>query len=113
MIMENKEALKKEIAGRLKLARELSGLSQAQAAKILNLSRPTITEIEQGRRNVIGTELAQFSDIYDVDVNWILSGAEDESANSKIQLAAREISKMSETEVDKLFRLLSSMKKSR
>ncbi len=111
--MEDKEALKKQIAERLKLARELSGLSQAQAATILNFSRPTISEIEQGRRNVSGTELIQFSDIYDVDVNWILSGAEDEYANSKIQLAAREISKMTEDEVNKLFKLLSSMKKSR
>jgi transcriptional regulator with XRE-family HTH domain len=110
--MEKKEALKKQIAERLKLARELSGLSQAQAAKILSFSRPTITEIEQGRRNVTGAELVQFSDTYDVDVNWILSGTEDEAANSKIQLAAREISKMSEGEVDKLFKLLSSMKKS-
>lgn len=112
--MEKKEIVKKEIAERLKLARDLSGLSQAQAAKILDMSRPTVSEIEQGRRNVTGAELKEFSNIYDVDVNWLLSESGDnESVNSKIQLAAREISKMSEKDVDKLFKLLSSMKKSR
>ncbi len=112
--MDKKESLKKKIAERLKLARDLSGLSQSQAAKILNMSRPTISEIEQGRRNVTGAELKEFSNIYDVDVNWLLSESDDnESVNSKIQLAAREISKMSEKDVDKLFKLLSSMKKSR
>lgn len=112
--MKKKESLKKEIAERLKLARDLSGLSQAQAAKNLNMSRPTISEIEQGRRNVTGAELKEFSNIYDVDVNWLLSESEDdESVNSKIQLAAREISKMSKNDVDKLFKLLSSMKKNR
>lgn len=109
-----KDILKKQIADKLKLARDLSGLSQSQAAKILHLSRPTISEIEQGRRNVSGTELKQFSDIYDVDINWILSESEEnDDINNKIQLAAREISKMSDKDADKLFKLLSSMKKSR
>jgi hypothetical protein len=58
--------------------------------------------------------LKEFSNIYDVDVNWLLSESDDkESVNSKIQLAASEISKMSKKDVDKLFKLLSSMKKSR
>jgi len=113
--MQKKEQLKKQIAERLKLARDLSGLSQSQAAKLLNLSRPTISEIEQGRRNVSSAELKEFSDIYDVEVNWLLSYTDENNSDvdSKIQLAAREISKMSEKDVDKLFKLLSSMKKSR
>jgi len=112
--MKKKDILKQQIAERLKLARTLSGLSQSQAAKILNFSRPTISEIEQGRRNVSVTELKEFSDIYDLDINWVLSESdESDSVNAKIQLAAREISKMSDTDVDKLFKLLSSMKKSR
>lgn len=113
--MEKLEKLKRAIAERLKLARELSGLSQSQAAKLLDLSRPTISEIEAGRRNVTSHELSILSEIYDVDVEWVLDKDIDDRDNSrnKVKLAARELSKMSENDVDKLLKLLSSMKKSR
>lgn len=111
--MPKPEEIKKEIAERLKLAREFSGLSQAQAAQIVGLKRPAITEIEAGRRNVTSPELKIFSDIYDVDVNWILKGEDHANAltSNKMQLAARELSKMDESDINKLFNLLSSMKK--
>ena len=113
--MIKKDRLKKMIAERLKLARELAGLSQAQAAKILKINRPSISEIEAGRRNVTGAELVQFSEIYDVEASWLLceNNSDSDFAESKIQLAARELSKMSEVERDKLFKLLSAMKKGR
>ena len=41
------------IAERLKLAREFSGLSQGQVAKLLNLHRPSISEIEADRKSVV------------------------------------------------------------
>ncbi len=110
--MIEKNDFKKQIAEKLKLARELSGLSQAQAAKVLEISRPTISEIEQGRRNVTGAEVKQLSNVYGVDVGWVLSEQdESEEVTRKVQLAAREIGKMSEDEVTKLFKLISSMKK--
>ena len=91
--MKNKESLKKEIAERLKLARELSGLSQLNAAKMLNLSRPAISEIEAGRRNVSGSEIVQFADLYDVESTWILGETDEEQdhVKSKINLAIFEI----------------------
>ena len=46
-----------EIAGRLRLARETAGLSQGQAAKRLGLHRPTVSEIEAGRRRVTAEEV--------------------------------------------------------
>lgn len=111
----NKEDLKKEIAERLKVARELSGLSQLQASKVLGMSRPTISEIEAGRRNVTSQELIHFSETYDVDSSWLL-GKENISNNfaeSKLKIAARELSKMSNDDVDKLFKILSAIKKDR
>lgn len=113
--MSEKTILKKQIAERLKLARELSGLSQLQAAKFLKMSRPSISEIEAGRRNVTSAEIIQFSDLYDVDTKWILGRLEksQDFAESKIQLAARELSKMSEEDVNKLLKLLAAMKKNR
>ena len=38
------------VAERLRLAREQAGLSQGQVAKLLDLHRPTISEIEVTRR---------------------------------------------------------------
>lgn len=113
--MEKLEEMKKAIAERLKMARELAGLSQSQAAKILNMSRPTITEIEAGRRNVTSHELSILTDIYDVDVDWVLNKETNGNnyVQSKMKLAARELSKMSSQDVEKLLKLISSMKKSR
>ena len=113
--MKEKETIKKQIAGRLKLARELAGLSQAQAAKILNFSRPTISEIEASRRNVTGAEIIQFSEMYDIDTSWLLGedASDQDFVNSNIQLAARELSKLSDKEKDKLLIILSAMKKNR
>lgn len=113
--MSEKSVLKKKIAERLRLARELAGLSQVQAGKMLGVSRPTISEIEAARRNVTGAELVQFSEIYDVETSWLLSSNEtdEDFVESRIQLAARELSKMSQSEREKLFKLISSMKRSR
>jgi len=59
---------KQIITSRLKLAREIAGLTQNQIAKLLKMNRPTISEIEADRRNVSAQELANFSKIYDVNV---------------------------------------------
>ena len=37
------------IGGRLRMAREMAGLSQSQVAKMLSLHRPSISEMEAGR----------------------------------------------------------------
>ena len=51
--MKNRSAeLREEIGGRLRMARETAGLSQGQVAKRLKMHRPTISEIEAGRRRV-------------------------------------------------------------
>lgn len=111
--MEDKILNKKLTSDRLREARELAGLSQGQAAKLLNMSRPTISEIEAGRRNVTSVELSEFSDLYDVDVLWLLgrSTGGDEFVSGTMRLAARELQNMNEDEIEKLLGILSSMKK--
>lgn len=59
-----------DLAERLRIAREQAGLSQGQTAKLLDLHRPTISEIEAGRRKVKAEELAQFGEAYGVSVAW-------------------------------------------
>lgn len=101
-----------EIAERLKRARELSGLSQAQVASKLDVQRPAISEIEAGRRKVSAEELVQFSKLYKVDSSWLLGEDEDsELAKGKLKFAARELSKMSEEDKNKLFEILNILPK--
>jgi transcriptional regulator with XRE-family HTH domain len=99
---------KKIIANRIRAAREMSGLSQGQVAKMLGLHRPSISEAEAGNRTVTAEEIARMAEIYDVPVTWLLGeGADRLDANEdKIQLAARELSKLRPEDQERLFRLL-------
>ncbi|MBB4124468.1 helix-turn-helix domain-containing protein [Martelella radicis] len=98
----------KRIADRIKEARQLSGLSQAQAAKMLEKHRPTISEIENGNRKVSATELAQFAEIYEVSINYLMGAGPDQMnpSDPKLQLAARELSKLSPDALNSLMRAL-------
>lgn len=80
-----------ELAVRLRLAREQAGLSQGQVAKLLGVHRPTISEIEAGRRRVQAQELARFADLYRVSLAWLLTQGNngDDAHEAKIRLAAR------------------------
>lgn len=104
---------KVEVASRLREARELAGLSQGQAAKRLGLHRPTISEIEAGRRNVRSEELVEFSKLYGVEVSWITSGeVGQEKIDQSILAAARELSSMSDKDIETLINTIRMIKKS-
>lgn len=106
---------KQIIAERIKLAREQAGLSQGKLAKILKYHRPTISEIEAGRRNVTADELSELADILKVSVTWLSAAKNDPSDSgqysSKIQLAARELSKIKKDDLDKVLNLLATLRK--
>lgn len=57
-----------KLAARLKAAREATGLTQARVAGALKVSRPTIAQIESGRRSVSGLELERFAYLYGRDL---------------------------------------------
>ncbi len=102
-----------EIAKRLKLARELAGLSQGQAAKKLEMHRPTISEIEAGRRNVKSDELGAFARLYGVEISWLAEGTIDQSKIDKsILAAARELSSMNDTDINTLINTIKMIKSS-
>jgi transcriptional regulator with XRE-family HTH domain len=99
------------LAERLRLAREQAGLSQGQVAKLLNMHRPTISEIEAGRRRVTADEVVAFSRIYDVSVTWLSgSGDGEDNIDDRVKLAARELAKLKPADLDKVLRLLSTMR---
>jgi transcriptional regulator with XRE-family HTH domain len=111
--MDNDQKKKEAIASRLALARKQAGLSQAQVAKMLNLHRPSITEAEAGRRNVSATEIAKLAEIYGVSVDW-LAGKDADSTDQyrdRIQLAARELAKLKNDDLEKVLGLLSALKR--
>ncbi|TVZ39760.1 helix-turn-helix protein [Alteromonadaceae bacterium 2753L.S.0a.02] len=100
-----------DIATRLRESRELAGLSQGQAAKKLGLHRPTISEIEAGRRNVRPEELVEFSKLYGVELNWITTGeVGQEKVDQSILAAARELSSMSDKDIETLINTIRMIK---
>lgn len=103
---------KEAIAARLVLSRKQAGLSQGQVAKLLLLHRPSISEMEAGRRNVSVPELAQLSEIYGVDFEWLACIDTDKSdvVRDKVHLAARELSKLTQEDLDRVLDLLSALR---
>ena len=112
--MNDAKKRKQSIASKLALARKHAGLSQGQVAGMMGLHRPSISEIEAGRRNVSAEELIQFAKIYSVDVSWLTSQNHETSdlEKSKIELAARELSKLKEDDLNIVIGLLSALRKS-
>jgi transcriptional regulator with XRE-family HTH domain len=102
----------KTVGDRLRLAREQAGLSQAQVARLLDLHRPTVSEIEAGRRRVTAEELTAFAKTYEVSVGW-LSGEESETAgiDDRVLLAARELAKLRPDDLESVMRLLATMRR--
>ena len=100
------------IPARLRAAREAAGLSQGQVAKLMNMHRPTISEMEAGNRRITADELAKLADLYDTKMSWLLGDAPDRAATDdpKLQLAARELSKLKPDDLDRLLKLIAAMK---
>lgn len=100
------------IGDKLRVAREMAGLTQAQVAKILKVHRPTISEIEAGRRKVAADELSKFSEIYGVSIDWIVNSEdqEDINASARFEIAARELAKLKPKDLDRVMRLLSALR---
>ena len=97
---------------RLKEARKLAGLSQGQVAKMLGLHRPSVSEIEAGNRRVSANELARLAEIYDVSVAWLLGEAPEtlDAQDPRLELAARELSKLKPDDLERLLKLLAAMR---
>lgn len=109
---EAKATERKLLADRLKEARKLAGISQGNVARIIGLHRPTISEIEAGNRRVSAGELARLADVYDVSVSWLLGQTSEtiDPQDPRLELAARELTKLKPDDLDRLLRLLAAMR---
>src|SRR6266568_113117 len=99
------------IGGRLRMARELAGLSQGQVAKKLNLHRPSVTETEAGRRKASPQELVEFARIYGVSVDWLVNADNDEfdAKRDKVRLIARKLANLKQEDLDLLLEAFASL----
>lgn len=105
-------AKRTQIAERLKEARKLAGLSQGHVARMLGLHRPSVSEMEAGNRRVSAHELARLAEIYDVSVAWLLGDSPEtlEGQDPRLELAARELSKLKPDDLERLLKLLAAMR---
>ena len=110
--MSGVQGEKSTLPKRLRAAREAAGLSQGQVAKLMNMHRPTITEMESGNRKISAEELTKLAELYDTKVGWLIGEAPDRVAidDPKLQLAARELGKLKPDDLDRLLKLIAALK---
>ena len=74
--MASNDALKNldlvALGARLQHARKARGKTQDEAAQLLEVSRPTMVALEQGKRRIDSTELIALARLYEVDLNSLL-----------------------------------------
>lgn len=111
--MNKRKDSRQGIASRLRLGREFAGLTQGQVAEFRGWHRPTVSEIEAGRRRVSADELASLAELYGVSVSWIVAEeAEHSLTNARARLAARELGKLNDEDLDRLLELIRSFRSS-
>ncbi len=94
---------------RLRQAREDAGLSQAQAAKLLGMHRPTITEIELEGRKVTAGELKDFALLYHVSTSWLIGDSV--QADEKLKMAARKLEGLKAKDLETIMRVIDSFRR--
>lgn len=68
-----KTITQKELGSRISELRKIKGYSQEELAKMLKISRPSLTQIELGNRNVSVIELKKIADILAISIDKLLS----------------------------------------
>ena len=113
--MAQNDAKPAAVGERLRWAREQAGLTQGQVAKMFQYHRPTISQIEAGQRVVRPDEIARFAKIYGVKEAWIIHGDTvlGEQEDARVELAARELSKLRKDDLDAILRIIKVMRSKR
>jgi transcriptional regulator with XRE-family HTH domain len=68
--------------------------------------------MEAGNRRVSADELARLAEIYDVSVAWLFGDAPQmlDPQDPRLELAARELSKLKPDDLERLLKLLAAMR---
>ncbi len=86
----------------LRAARKRAGITTVQAAEELDVRRPAISEMENGKRKVSAEELATLADLYGVSATWLLKRASSAARDDRAELAAQALANMSDAQLDRL-----------
>ncbi len=92
-----------ELGTRLQKARIALQLSQEYVARQLGLGRTSISQIELGNRKVSANELEQFSKIYQISVEELLTG---KPVVMPSQVFARKFNELSEDDQQEILNLM-------
>ncbi len=71
--MKMETITQKELGNRISKLRKIKGYSQNELAKFLGISRPSLTQIELGNRNVTVIELKKIADNLSISIDKLLS----------------------------------------
>ena len=108
--MNQRDSLRQGIASRLRLAREMAGLTQGQVATVLGWHRPTVSEIEAGRRRVQAEELTVLAELYGVRTPWLVGEDDSDKISDRVMLAARELGKLKDEDLESLLHIVRALK---
>ena len=102
---ENLAAAESEMLGkRLKDAREAIGLPQAAAANHLGIPRPSVSDIETGRRRVAFFELKQLAALYRRPLSHFSEEESDANFDATTQALFRTASELSDDDRQQVLR---------
>lgn len=88
------------VGARLREARLAVGLTQADTASALGISRPAVAALEKGTRKVSGLELRRLARLYQRSVGWLLGDdAQPVATDAVLQRATAELSQHDKEQV--------------
>jgi len=100
------------VGARLREARLSVGLTQADVADALGLSRPTLAAVEKGTRKITGLELRRLARLYQRDVAWLLGEeAAGVAARSELHRATAQLSDADKEQVLRFAEFLAAQRR--
>lgn len=109
--MDDADGRRLELARRLREAREYVGLSQEEVAGVLGISRPAVTNMESGSREVKAVELDKLSALYGRTVQFLLTG-EAKIDEGRVAFLARATKGLTDRDLEELGRFASFLRNS-
>lgn len=102
-VANSEDDQRRQLAQRLREAREYAGLSQEVVSNALGISRTAVTNIESGTRKVDALELNILGSLYGKTVEYLLNG-EIEALDQKLAFLARATQGLSPKDLEELER---------
>lgn len=101
-----------QVGWHLRIARKRAGLTQEEVARQLGMWRPSISQIERGRRGVKVHELEAMAKLYRVRPEFLTRGTGPKDGQV-VELVSEELAGLNNTDLDRLGRAIQIVKTSR